>query len=164
MSERPRNLPLRASLRDRFEAKYIPEPNSGCWLWIGPLTRGTYGMISRGRRNEGRIRAHRLSWEFHRGPIPDEIHVLHRCDMPCCVNPDHLFLGTQGDNMRDCARKGRRVQADVRGTKNGRAKLSMEAVVDIRTKRLKSSEFAALYNVDRVSVEYIWRGKTWSHQ
>lgn len=78
----------------------------GCWLWTAG-TRHGYGAISEGGRGSPMIMAHRFSWEFHFGPIPDGLGVLHKCDNPPCVNPAHLFLGTQGDNMRDKAVKGR---------------------------------------------------------
>lgn len=90
--------------RQRFDAKVMPEPMSGCHLWIGALDRKGYGSF----RSEGRtVRAHRLAWEREHGPIPDGLYVCHRCDNPGCVNPDHLFLGTQGRNLRDMARRGR---------------------------------------------------------
>jgi hypothetical protein len=76
-----------------------------CWLWIGPVYGNNhYGCASsRGRT----MPAHRLAWTIARGPIPAGMKVLHRCDVPLCVRPDHLFLGTQADNMRDAATKGR---------------------------------------------------------
>lgn len=79
-----------------------------CWLWTGKtLKRNGYGYLW--HPEEGRtIHAHRVSWLVHHGAIPDRLHVLHRCDVPVCLNPAHLFLGTQLDNMRDMAAKGRR--------------------------------------------------------
>lgn len=88
---------------EMFEDKYIPEPNSGCWLWIGALRAG-YGNFWYKGKNES---AHRVSWLLHNGKIPDEKCVLHKCDMPSCVNPDHLFIGTQRDNVIDAVSKGR---------------------------------------------------------
>lgn len=89
------------SLLARFEQKYIPEPNSGCWLWIGAVR--SYGKTSlRPTIEDGGTRnAARVSWKLHRGAIPEGLHVLHKCDVTLCVNPDHLFLGTHLDNMAD---------------------------------------------------------------
>lgn len=94
------------SLLDRFEEKYIPEPNSGCFIWLGGTDQKGYGIfgIPKPRHTE---RAHRLAWKFHVGPIPDELQVLHRCDNPSCVNWQHLFLGTNLDNRNDMLAKGR---------------------------------------------------------
>lgn len=94
------------SLLDRFEAKYIPEPNSGCWIWTGApqRTRGRYGSFNYFGKPTP---AHRVSWLLYRGEIPLGLYVLHRCDNGFCVNPDHLFLGTQQDNMDDMTKKGR---------------------------------------------------------
>jgi len=75
-----------------------------CWLFIGGRNNGGYGYINRGGWPEG---THRISWEIHRGPIPDGMWVLHRCDTPSCCNVDHLFLGTQQDNVDDMVAKRR---------------------------------------------------------
>jgi len=80
------------------------EKTDGCWLWRAALSTNGYGQTS---RDGVQIRAHRLAWELERGPIPVGLLVLHRCDVPTCVNPDHLFLGTNKDNSRDMAAKGR---------------------------------------------------------
>lgn len=89
------------SIQERLEAKYIPEPNTGCWIWLG-------GMNTEGRALLGSKTAARISYSAYKKPIPEGLSVLHKCDEPICINPDHLFLGTQTDNMRDMARKGRR--------------------------------------------------------
>jgi hypothetical protein len=90
----------RKSLRQRFEEKYIPEPNSGCWLWMAALTPAGYGMIGRpGGRGQNPLMAHRASWELHRGPIPEGLHIDHLCRNPACVNPDHLEPVTQRENL-----------------------------------------------------------------
>lgn len=81
------------------------EKSDSCWLWTGAKVPDGYGTMS----YEGVVRkTHRLSWLFVYGQVPLGMSVLHRCDNPPCVRPDHLFLGTQSDNMRDCASKGRR--------------------------------------------------------
>ena len=101
-------------LRERFMKKWTLEPDSGCWLWTGSRRRHGYGrMYSLDRKG---LSAHRVSWELFRGPIPDGLDVLHKCDNPPCVNPDHLFVGTMQDNMDDMVRKGRQ----ARGSRLGR--------------------------------------------
>ena len=79
----------------------------GCWVWGGYRNRGGYGFTRVGGRGAPGKLAHRLSWELHRGPIPNGLHVLHRCDNPSCVRPDHLFLGTNQENIADRIAKGR---------------------------------------------------------
>jgi hypothetical protein len=90
----------------RFEALVSPEPMTGCWLWTGKLIAADepYGVAGGSKHRE---RAHRRAWRLYRGEIPGDLHVLHRCDVPWCVNPDHLFLGTNADNVADKIGKGR---------------------------------------------------------
>lgn len=90
------------ALRERFEAKFYVTP--GCWIWIPPMSKRGYGQL----KADGKVwRVHRLSYELYVGAIPNGLVVRHRCDTPSCVNPDHLILGTQADNMRDMAERGR---------------------------------------------------------
>lgn len=94
----------RPPLADHLMESSIPVPFSGCWLWLLSLDRDGYGRCSLGPKF---VNAHRLSWTAFRGPIPFGMHVLHTCDIPSCINPDHLWLGTHLDNMRDRSAKGR---------------------------------------------------------
>jgi|SRR5712664_2187267 len=91
-------------LKERFESKFQVVPFSGCWLWDGTMFSSGYGAL----KIQGvMLSAHRLSWTLYRGTIPDNLWVLHKCDVRCCVNPEHLYLGTPSDNVQDMLdRKG----------------------------------------------------------
>ena len=103
-----------APLSERVMSKVRVEA-SGCWVWQGSAGKDGYGRMVYRLDGQRVIRgAHRVSWEVANGPIPEGMHVLHRCDNPPCVNPAHLFLGTQADNMRDMTRKGRHWQLSGR--------------------------------------------------
>lgn len=90
---------------EAFERSVEYDPNTGCWLWSRPLQESGYGRFY---RFPGESSAHRASYSRFKGLIPKGSHVLHRCDTPACVNPDHLFLGTPRDNVNDCLAKGRK--------------------------------------------------------
>src|SRR3990167_3209660 len=95
---------IRTSPIDRFWSKV--SKTDSCWLWLGKPNNDGYGkfwITELGRS----VPAHHFSWEIHNSPIPDDLCVLHTCDNPPCVRPDHLFLGTRGDNNRDRSTKGR---------------------------------------------------------
>lgn len=100
-----------------------------CWIWIGAKANNGYGALHRSGNHSKIIRAHRLSWEVHFGPIPEGLEVLHRCDNPPCVRPDHLHLGTQADNHKDRVAHGIRLL----GEKNPMAKLSPATIEAIRS-------------------------------
>jgi hypothetical protein len=110
-----------------FFKKVMPEPNTGCWFWIGAQNQDGYGLFWVGDRSTS---AHRTSYAMHVGPIPDDKDICHRCDQPSCVNPDHLFPGTHAENMRDMMRKGR--GSSRIGEMNGHARLTVDGVQRIR--------------------------------
>ena len=90
--------------RDWFFNQCVPIPFCGCWIWGRYTYDNGYGAVSENYRT---VLAHRKSWILWHGAIPPGMRVLHRCDIPSCVNPLHLFLGTQRDNIQDCMAKGR---------------------------------------------------------
>jgi HNH endonuclease len=149
MSPRPQR-PL-----DEF---YIGEPNSGCWLWLGNINRDGYGTIW-GTELKRTVLSHRLVYETLVGPIPPGQKVLHRCDNPCCVNPDHMMVGTTADNNADCKAKGR----NARGERHGSNKLSTEQVLAIREATGTQRDIAARFNIHYVTVHQIKSGKRWKH-
>ncbi len=151
------------TIQDRFEAKVMADPNSGCWLWtanLQPPPSLPYGRFQQTNRKSAY--AHRMAWELYRGPIPDGLSVLHKCDIPYCVNPDHLFLGTYTDNARDKEAKGR--GGHPAGTKHFAAKLTPDDARNIR--KLLASGFstrgiAKRFQVHRSTILDIRNGRTW---
>jgi hypothetical protein len=91
-------------VRARFDARWMPEPTTGCWLWFGTPGNWGYGSMSINSRS---TQTHRIAWRLYVETIPKGLRVLHTCDTPACVNPAHLYLGTHQDNMDDMRRKGR---------------------------------------------------------
>jgi hypothetical protein len=113
----------------RFWARAIPEPNSGCWLWTGRVDGKGYGMFMIDSSNR---RAHRLALSFSGVDVPHDRIVCHRCDNPPCVNPEHLYVGTDRDNVNDRESRKRGGGPKRRGEGNGRAKLTQAQVEEIR--------------------------------
>jgi hypothetical protein len=145
----------------------IPEPMSGCWLWLASVDRGGYGQASVPKRLGAWTRkAHRLSFELHKGEVPDGLLVCHKCDTRSCVNPDHLYAGTPAQNTSDMIARGRAGRRAPRGSERPHSKLTEDAVREIR-RRLRAGEshraIAANFNVSRPAISFIARGVTWSH-
>lgn len=134
--------------------------SNGCWEWTKYKNSKGYGSLTFRKRA---IRAHRLAWELTNGPIPEGVMVLHKCDNPSCINPDHLFLGTNDDNMKDCASKGRIRNNSYRGEKSNLVKLTAEKVLEIkRLKGVKSQyEIARQFGVTQGCIGRIHRGLNW---
>jgi predicted XRE-type DNA-binding protein len=143
-------------LIDRLLAK-VSIDDDGCWRWTAVKDRKGYGKIKAGG---GMRSAHRVSYELHRGRIPDGKFVCHACDNRLCINPEHLFLGSHTDNMADMKSKGRQQI----GTKNCRAKLSEADILAIRASEgLSQPKLAKAYGISQSHVSDIRAGKKWSH-
>lgn len=141
----------------------VSNKESGCWVWMGAKTPKGYGNFG-GSSKDGRwaVYCHRVSWEKHFGPIPDGLCVLHRCDNPPCVNPDHLFLGTKAENNADCWLKGRY----NRGENRWSAKLKEVEIPAIRALialGFSTVRIGRLFSVDQMTIQAIKKGKTWKH-
>lgn len=132
-----------------------------CWIFSGGLGADGYGIIW----HEGVCyRAHRLSYSLSVEPIPKGISVLHKCDNRQCINPEHLFLGTQQDNIDDMTTKGR--NPDRKGSNNPSAKLSEAEVIeiiDLLDLGHSQADIAAAYGIGRSTVGHIKRRKNWKH-
>jgi hypothetical protein len=146
---------LPATFAEAFEQLTLPEPNSGCLIWLG-ATNGIYGSFK--RRS-----VHRLSFEMHRGKIPSGQCVCHTCDNPSCVNPDHFFLGDKDANNRDCRQKGRhRYKVNFfHGEANGNTDLTELKVMAIFADTGSYENVASAYNISQATVSRIKQGQLW---
>lgn len=145
----------------RFNAKWELDPNTGCHIWTGAHLPKGYGIIKRPRERR-QYYAHRLSYLIHKGGIPKRRQVLHRCDNPACVNPDHLFLGTSKDNLQDMKAKGRHLY----GCRNSTSKLSDKEVLEIRklyAAGVRQRQLAKVYGVSQGNISRICRRVRWTH-
>jgi len=148
---------LAEMVRERLLAHSMPEPNSGCWLWTGYADKDGYGYTRIATHN---FRAHRASYIVFRGDIPEGMRACHKCDNAGCINPDHIFLGTDADNIADKIRKGRHRGG---GNAAGNAKLNASEVLRIRTESGTHRDIGDKYGVKESTVSLIKRGKTWRH-
>lgn len=143
----------------RFFSKVNVKPSmEECWEWTSLSVHGEmgYGSFSIAHR---KVSAHRFSYEYFHGAIPEGLVIRHRCDNPACVNPWHLETGTHHDNVLDRVLRFR----GSRGVANGRAKLTAEQVIEIYYDRRLPSVIARDYKIDHTSVRNIKNGKNWAH-
>lgn len=153
---------MSALSQERFDRFYIPEPNSGCWLWTSQRNSDGYGIFRvTTTRKSPKISAHRASWILHRGELMQSDNVLHECDTPCCVNPDHLFLGTHDDNMRDMKEKGR--ARAPQGSAHVKSKLTEKLVAEIRVSAETATSWAKRLGVSTALVAMARRRVIWKH-
>jgi hypothetical protein len=164
-----------STLAERLQFYSMPEPNSGCWLWLGSVSHWGYGEIRWKKKN---LRAHRVSWELaNNQAIPDGMFVCHKCDNPGCINPTHLFVGTHQDNVDDMYRKGRgkwrhlkrghakgtTFKTSRRGEKVSSAKLTEAAVREIKAHGKAHRFLARKYGVNYSAIKDVLKGRTWKH-
>lgn len=143
-------------------ARYTMKPTAAgqCWLWSGAKNAHGYGVLYA----LGRARlAHRLAWEQVHGAIPSGMSVCHHCDTRACVNPEHLFLGTNADNVADRHAKGRTRWATQRGQDHHQAKLTDEDVRAILASSERGVALAKRYSVSESSVHRVRAKKSWRH-
>jgi hypothetical protein len=150
---------MRKSIEERFLDKVVMVPEAGCWLWMGYTTKDGHGKFW----HLGAMpTAHRASWAIFNGPIPEGMQVLHKCDVACCVNPHHLYLGTNQDNVRDRVARGRSAPVDKENAPN--AKLSPEAVAAIRRKYAMGStqwDLSYEFKISRSQIGNIVNNRQW---
>lgn len=144
-----------------------------CWLWTGALNEKGYGIAWDGEHTQ---KAHRVSWMLEHGSMPG-LCVLHKCDVPNCVNPDHLFTGTRSDNNVDMVNKGRHVKGGThiltinakyeRGERHHNSKLVEKDIVNIRADRATGqysySQLAEKYHIGIMTAYKVVNRKTWAH-
>ena len=149
-------IELSNDLRLYLEQRIEVDPESGCWLWIGPISDKGYAIVNwKGRKYRG----HRVTCALHGKPLPNDKNGCHTCDNTRCVNPEHIFEGTQVENMRDAAEKGR----TSRGTKRYNSKITEDAVRAIRVSTEPHTVEAMKYGIDESTVRAIRSYKRWKH-
>lgn len=154
----------RLPIGERLENYSMPVTETGCWLWTGSrISKMGYGQMV--DKNSGTSQAHRVSYEYYIGPIPSGMCVCHKCDVPCCINPAHLFLGTHLDNVRDMIAKGRNepLLRRHRGSSSRYSKLTDEQVLKIRDDRRLQRVIASEYGVNRTAISRIKSRVRWKH-
>lgn len=155
-------MPAAVTVAEQLSRNVSPEPNTGCWLWVGGLDDSGYGHFCRMRN---KVRAHRAAYEAFVGPIPSGLYVCHRCDNRTCCNPAHLFLGANADNTADRVRKNR----TLRGEQCPGAKLTEVAVRAMRALRSSRpdvwsySRLGLRFGVDQGTAWYVCAGGGWPH-
>lgn len=149
-------------LQERFDSKYEVVTESGCWIWTAGSDKDGYGTFWKDGTTK---RAHRVSYELHKTKIPEDMLVCHKCDTPSCVNPDHLFVGTNSDNMKDRSIKNR--NRDQKGEKHNMCKLTESEVLELRD-LLSNSPYTQRVIADKYGISYphisdIKLRRSWSH-
>ncbi len=153
------------TLKEIFEGKFTRRSKNNCWLWEGSRQTNGYGRIG---FNKKYYKAHRLSYAFYKGDVPNDLEVCHKCDNPPCINPNHLFLVTHQENIQNMIDKGRsNFVGSPPGEKAGSTKLTDKQVREIRAKYkpkiYNMSTLAKQYKVSKVCIFLILKRKNWKH-
>lgn len=160
---------MNKTLEERFWEKVDKTPGHGpngdCWVWTGARNPKGYGNFSSNKRF---FKAHRHAWSLFNGEIPKNIFVCHRCDNPSCVRPEHLFLGSNQDNLHDASLKGRMSSWQrAQGEANGNSRIDRRAVRAIReafeNACFSVKQLADGFNIGRSTVLHILNRETWRH-
>lgn len=154
---------MQVDLEKRFWSKVGIRNDNDCWEWTAGRTSRGYGKFWIFGRTKS---AHRVGFELVYGPIPERLFVCHSCDNPPCINPEHWFLGTQGDNIKDAFRKGRIELSRIRGENHGQAKLTEDDVLEIREKTVQGisgTYLAKIFGVTPSCICLIVNRKNWNH-
>ena len=172
---KPGMIPNNMSLSDRFWTRVSAPNEQGCWLWLGAKDGSGYGRINDTARPD---LAHRVSYRLNVGAVPPKMYVCHRCDVPSCVNPEHLFLGTPLDNMHDCVVKGRHRYGTTCGVKHYHSTITPEIAAGIRLMyadgrpergrnkfgRFRQVDVARAFGVSRAIVNSVVCNRSWACQ
>lgn len=156
--------PKPQTIEQKFWKHVTPCGDDECWVWQGRAYSNGYGAITVSSR--GHLLAHRVSYELHKGPIPDKQMICHKCDNPPCVNPAHLFAGTALENMQDMERKGRRARVGSLGENHPRHKVSESDVLEIRAlwmQGIPQTEIAKRFGIVKQQVNNIVHRISWKH-
>jgi hypothetical protein len=147
--------------KERFDEKWVLCNHTGCWAWTAGKDKDGYGEFWAGKElgKEHDIGAHRASWLIHKGKISEDMQVLHTCDNPSCVNPEHLFLGTNAKNMKDKVSKGRQ----PKGADYNRSSLIDSDIPMIRKSAMTARELALIYGVTASTIDHIRTRRKWKH-
>lgn len=157
-----RTKSIRGTYQERFAHKLIKSGADDCWEWPGARTGKGYGVIQEGAKGSRLLLAHRVSYEVHKGPIPEGLLILHSCDNRACVNPAHLRAGTQSENIIEAIGKFRKFVPKQSGAENSRSKLTLEQAKFIKAHpELPHTELAKLFGLSPNCIRGVRIGRTW---
>ena len=152
---------VRGTVEERFW-KHV-DKSGDCWTWTGSLKSEGYGRLGAGGKSGRYLCAHRVSYEIHHGEIPEGMVVMHSCDNPACVNPNHLSVGTYSENTQQACDKGRMKSLFLSGEAHSGAVLTDDLVRKIRSSSLKNSQLAREIGCSQNIISSVRLGKTWQH-